>query len=164
MDLADGLHDVLDVDAGIPGEARLLMGDDEAEQGGNGDLSGDLGEAEDEQGRPGLADELHLEGGFEEAEGGNGSSPVDSLEQEPGGGLAHKMDGGRGEHGTGDLEVELGLGLVQERTVREDGADLVVCVRLAHGLVQVPLLHCRVLKGVIEHAFERALLSCGGRI
>ena len=117
VDLADRLHHILHVHAGVSGEASLLVRDHEAQQGGNGHLARDLGQPQDEERGPGLAHQLHLERGLEQAEGGNGSGPVDRLEEQPRGCLTNEMYGWGGEHRAGNLKVKLGLGLVQEGTV-----------------------------------------------
>ena len=43
MDLADAGSDLLDIDGGVvPGKPRLLVGHDDAQQGGDGHLATDL--------------------------------------------------------------------------------------------------------------------------
>ena len=61
MDLADGGRDLLDVDwLVLPGQPGLLMRNNEAEDGGNGDLARDLGKTKDKQVRPAVANKSNL--------------------------------------------------------------------------------------------------------
>ena len=66
---------------------------------------------------------------IKKAKGRNRFGPMKSLEEEPGGSLTHKVYARCGHHGGGDGQLELELGLVQQRSVRQNRVDLVLVVR-----------------------------------
>ena len=94
MNLADGLRDLLDVKAGVPGEPGLLVGHHQRQQGRHGDTPRDLRQPQHEEGDPAAPHKFDLKGELEEAEGWDPLGPVHRLEEQPRGRLADKVYGG----------------------------------------------------------------------